>query len=92
MSKTSLFFGRQRELGLLKDLLKKKSASLVVIKGRRRIGKSRLAEEFSRNIKTFFFVGLPPGAEITAQNQRDDFAKQLERELGITGLKADDWG
>ena len=92
MNQTTPFFGRQRELGLLRSLLKKKSASLVVIKGRRRIGKSRLAEEFAGDIKTSFFVGLPPEVGVTAQAQRDDFAKQLERELGIVGLKADDWG
>lgn len=32
------FIGRETELGLLKNLLAKKSANLVVIKGRRRIG------------------------------------------------------
>lgn len=92
MTQGAPFYGRQRELGLLKGLLKKKSASLVVIKGRRRIGKSRLAEEFAGGIKTSFFVGLPPESGVTAQAQRADFAKQLERELGIVGLKADDWG
>jgi AAA+ ATPase superfamily predicted ATPase len=42
------FIGRNKQLSILKQLLTKKTASLVVIKGRRRIGKSRLAEEFSR--------------------------------------------
>lgn len=44
------FIGREKELESLKGLILKKSASLVVIRGRRRIGKSRLAEEFA----TFF--------------------------------------
>lgn len=92
MNKSAPFFGRQRELGLLKSLLKKKSASLVVIKGRRRIGKSRLAEEFSHGIQTFVLVGLAPQESVTAQDQRDDFAKQMERELAISVTKSDDWG
>ena len=45
------FIDRAYELDLLKDLLNKKTASLVVIKGRRRIGKSRLVEEFAEKIK-----------------------------------------
>jgi len=40
-SGTTPFFGRERELTRLKELASKKSASLVVIKGRRRIGKNR---------------------------------------------------
>ena len=40
------FFGRKREMQILQRLLTKRTASLAVIKGRRRIGKSRLAEEF----------------------------------------------
>jgi AAA+ ATPase superfamily predicted ATPase len=86
------FYGRERELALLNERLSKKIASLVVIKGRRRIGKSRLAEEFAKPFKSIFFEGLPPkDDEITATNQRLHFAKELERETGIRGLKADDW-
>lgn len=40
----SKFIGREAELKALYDLLGKKTASLVVIKGRRRIGKTRLIE------------------------------------------------
>ena len=37
-----LFLGRKNEMSTLRDLQQKKTASFVVIKGRRRIGKSRL--------------------------------------------------
>jgi AAA+ ATPase superfamily predicted ATPase len=86
------FYGRERELSLLKERLDMKIASLIVIKGRRRIGKSRLAEEFSKPFKTISIEGLPPDEEaITAQSQRAHFATCLHRELGLKGLKADDW-
>lgn len=86
------FYGRERELRLLNELLDKKIASLVVLKGRRRIGKSRLAEEFSEGCKTIFLEGLPPkDDQVTAQDQRLHFAKELEREAGIRGLKTEDW-
>ncbi|MBY0282087.1 MAG: hypothetical protein K2W94_08045 [Alphaproteobacteria bacterium] len=42
------FVGRKEEIQKLDFLLAKKKASLVVIRGRRRIGKSRLVEEFSK--------------------------------------------
>jgi uncharacterized protein len=55
------FYGRERELGILEELLDSKVARLVVLRGRRRIGKSRLAEKFEESYdKHFTFVGLPP--------------------------------
>lgn len=92
MPETSYFVGRKEELKSLTQLLNKKMASLVVIKGRRRIGKSRLAEEFARN-KTFYcFTGLPPDKNTTAQSQRDEFARQLAEQFRLPALKGDDWG
>lgn len=86
------FYGRETELKLLKERLEKKIASLIVIKGRRRIGKSRLAEEFSKSLRTLLFEGLPPkDDEVTAQSQRNHFVNSMEREIGVKGLKADDW-
>jgi uncharacterized protein len=55
------FFGREQELQRLQELSAKKSASLVVVKGRRRIGKSRLTEELARRLpryKALHFQGL----------------------------------
>ena len=42
------FIGRQRELTRLLETTSKSSASFIVVKGRRRVGKSRLIEEFSQ--------------------------------------------
>jgi AAA+ ATPase superfamily predicted ATPase len=86
------FIGRRQELEGLKGLLKKNSASLVVIKGRRRIGKSRLAEEFTTAFpKSYFLTGLPPEKGVTDQDQRNEFARQLKRS-GITVTATSDWG
>ncbi len=86
------FFGRQRELQILQRLQSKRTASLVVIKGRRRIGKSRLAEEFGKTIKTYKFDGLPPEKDVTPQHQRKEFARQMQEQLNIPGLSSADWG
>lgn len=86
------FVGRKKELQLLSELFKKKSASLVVIRGRRRIGKSRLAQEFAKNTLHYTFSGLPPTVGVSAKDQREEFAKQLQRELKVTLPRTDDWG
>lgn len=85
------FYGRSEELERLQDLTKKKVSSLIVIKGRRRIGKSRLIYEFSKDIKTYVFTGLPPTKETTDQTQRDYFVTQMERQLHLKGLKSKEW-
>ena len=86
------FIGRRHEINGLKGLLKKKSASLVVLRGRRRIGKSRLAEEFSHSFPTsYFLTGLPPEKGITDQDQRNEFSRQMRR-LGISETNSEDWG
>ena len=87
------FVGRIEELATLDALLKKKSASIAVIKGRRRIGKSRLIEEFAKRVKHdifYSFAGLPPTKEATAKTQRDVFANQLSKQ-GFPKIIAEDW-
>jgi AAA+ ATPase superfamily predicted ATPase len=88
--KPSQFIGREVEMTRLKGLLDKKSASLIVVRGRRRIGKSRLLSEFGKEMKSYFFSGNPPVRKTTAQTQRNDFSRQLER-VGIRGVKSEDW-
>jgi uncharacterized protein len=92
----SNFFGRKAELESLKNLLYKKTASLVVIKGRRRVGKSRLLEEFSVHFpKSYFFSGLAPTEEElpSAQSQRDEFIGQMIRQdIDVSNLNKEDWG
>lgn len=86
------FIGRKKELELLKGLLKKKSASLVVIRGRRRIGKSRLAEEFASSFsKSYILSGIPPESGVTAETQRREFLRQLQ-EYRLPIYRSDDWG
>lgn len=44
----SIFIGSKNELEILITLYNKPTPSLVIVKGRRRIGKSRLIHEFAR--------------------------------------------
>lgn len=90
MSKTH-FIGRKTELKDLERLFKKKTSSLVVIQGRRRIGKSRLAQEFGKKHSFIQLTGMPPTQGTTAQSQRDEIMHQLCQATGIPTLSVDDW-
>lgn len=85
------FVGRKQELADLTLLLKKKTPSLVVIKGRRRIGKSRLIQEFGLKYKFYQFTGLAPTNDTTNQSQLNEFSRQLSVQTGLPEIFADDW-
>lgn len=71
------YIGRQNILSQLKSLEHRGKASMVVIKGRRRIGKSRLAEEFGRDKIFIPFTGYPPTEDASSQDQLNTFAERL---------------
>lgn len=73
------FIGRNLELQKLKDLFLKKTSSLVVIKGRRRIGKSRLVQEFGKDALFYEFTGLAPTKKTTKLSEQKAFKSQLEK-------------
>lgn len=85
------FIGREKELESLQWLSGKKVASLVVIKGRRRIGKSRLIEEFCKDQIHYNFMGLAPTVETTLKSQLEEFSRQLAREFKQPHLTFSDW-
>jgi len=85
------FIGREKELEDLNRFLRKKTASMLIVRGRRRIGKSRLIEEFAKGMALYSFTGLAPNRQTTAQMQRDIFAKQLQARTGLPILRTDDW-
>lgn len=86
------FIGRQEELEKLLDLSKKKSASFIVVRGRRRIGKSRLIEEFSKYFDKFYtFEGLAPEEGVTAKDQLEEFSRQIGQQFEAPFARYDDW-
>ncbi len=85
------FIGRKKELESLELLLKKKSASMVVIRGRRRVGKSRLIKEFVSKKKCWIFTGLPPVPGITKQRQLDAFSIQISQNLSMPKIQVTEW-
>jgi len=90
--KKAPFIGRTNELKNLENLTNKSTSSLVVIYGRRRIGKSRLIEEFAKNSRFLRFSGLPPTPKTTAQDQKNEFSRQFSKELQFPNIQVTDWG
>lgn len=91
MDKQRPFYGRRDELRILEHELKKQSSSLVVIRGRRRIGKSRLIEEFGKDLNTLYFIGFPINEKTTIESQRNEFALQMAHALKMPTIKSEDW-
>jgi len=87
----SLFVGRKEELALLRALFDKRTASMIVVYGRRRVGKSRLVEEFGKQHNMISIAGLPPTSKTTRESQLNEFAQQLSSQLSKPKKKFTDW-
>jgi AAA+ ATPase superfamily predicted ATPase len=84
--------GRKQELELLKDLERKKTASLVCVRGRRRIGKSTLVKHWGAGFSSFVEIqGLAPREAGSNAEQLEHFARSLQKRFKIPGLKFADW-
>ena len=88
-----MFIGRREYLEELEALWEKRSASLVTCRGRRRIGKSTLIEEFARRSADHFLVfeGIAPRKGMSDRRQREHFCLQLAEQNGGTTVKAANW-
>ncbi len=90
---TKPFIGRAEELEWLEGLWSKSSSSFVVCSGRRRIGKSRLIEEFAARCRCTFIeiAGLAPDEKMTDEKQRKNFCESLAEQTGKPEVLADSW-
>ncbi len=88
-----MFYGRNYELQQLEELLVKRTATLITIKGRRRIGKSTLIKEFAKKnqIDLFEFQGLPPRPGIKMEDQLENFSKTISKHTGLPQMHLTDW-
>jgi AAA+ ATPase superfamily predicted ATPase len=87
-----MFIGRESELQRLKELKSKKVASFAVVRGRRRIGKTRLINEFGKGFDKFYsFTGLAPDKKTTNQMQLNEFSRQMARAFNTYVANFTDW-
>lgn len=74
-----MFSGRDSELKILEKEFRSSNNSLVVMYGRRRIGKSSLIEEFSKNKKNcYLFEGIEQGNTL---EQIQHFTESLKKQI-----------
>lgn len=87
------FFGRKQELGDLMALWGKRTGSLVTCRGRRRIGKSTLIEQFARISEARFIriEGVRPRAGYDDAQERQVFAAQLAAQVDDNGVLPENW-
>jgi len=65
------FIGRQAELALLEQHYRDARSALIPIYGRRRVGKSRLIDEFIKDKPNIYFLGKRTTAELQLRDFRD---------------------
>ena len=68
-----MFIGRERELTALNKLYASDKFEFAVIYGRRRVGKTALINEFVRDKKAIYFMGV----ESNAKQNLDNFSKSI---------------
>lgn len=87
------FFGRQDLLSQLDALWRKRIPSLVSCRGRRRVGKSTLIEQFAKRSKARFLriEGLRPDAKTTTADELAAFAAQLAAQTGCEDSVPSNW-
>ena len=89
-----MFYGREDELAELDALWRKGTASLVTCRGRRRIGKSTLIEEFAKRSKAKFlrFEGLAPEPRQKNADQIRYFGERLKAQRrSVIGEMPENW-
>ena len=79
-----MFVDRKTELRQLEKRYRSKTAEMLIVYGRRRVGKTRLLQEFSHNKKSIFFL-----ADLSPDNfQTNRFTEVLYRYAGDALLKS----
>lgn len=75
-----MFIGRKRELATLDKLYKSGKFEFAVIYGRRRVGKTALINQFIKDKKSIYFMGIESNAKQNLENFSNDI---LEVGTGI---------
>ncbi|TFH38421.1 MAG: ATP-binding protein [ANME-2 cluster archaeon] len=80
------FFNREHDLSILEDIYASKSSSLIVLYGRRRVGKTELSKEFLKNKKGIYLFVETKSDHLLIK----DLENSLEQVIGIKP-RLDNW-
>ena len=88
-----MFFGREAQIEQLESLWRKRVGSLVTCRGRRRIGKSTLIEQFAQKTGSRFIKieGVKPKRDFSNANELEAFAMQLSAQTGADPTPPSNW-
>lgn len=86
-----MFVGREYETKLLREFSRRRTAGLVVCRGRRRIGKSTLIEEFGQGKKFYEFYGLAPRDGIDNKHQLKHFGELMGEAFELPPMRFENW-
>ena len=87
--KKNILISREYECSVLQECMKSKRSELVIVYGRRRVGKTYLVEQFFDKTYDFTFVGAH---RASGRVQLRNFAKSIKKYSGCDELpKYDDW-
>lgn len=87
----SKFVNREEELSTLEDEWKKEGGRLIVLYGRRRIGKTRLLTEFTTGRRGIFYIAEDSSTRIQIEGLKERIADFLNDNL-LRTLEIKDWG
>lgn len=89
---TKMFVGRKKEQKLIAEIKANKKSKIIVINGRRRIGKSTLAMKAREKGERFLhFSGLSPIEGSTTQDQLNNFSRLLSDQIKVPVKPFSDW-
>ena len=80
------FFNREHDLSILEDIYESRSSSLIVLYGRRRVGKTELSKEFLKNKKSIYLFIETKSEKLLLE----DLETSLEQVIGIKP-RFDNW-
>ncbi len=88
-----MFYGREDLIDRLGALFKKRTASFVTCRGRRRVGKSTLIEKFAEVYGARFIKieGIKPRAGLNNAKELENFAQKLASQTGCDSSVPDNW-
>ena len=84
------FIDRKKELEFLEKEYKKQKSSLVVLYGRRRIGKTSLIKQFGKNKDMIYFLATEESEEQNRNILKNVIAENLKESL-LSSIMIDSW-
>ena len=86
----SIFIDRKEALGLFEEEWKKKKGRLIILYGRRRIGKSRLLREFMKDKKGVYYIAEDISYKIQINQLQEKLATFLQDDV-LKKLQIQEW-